>query len=86
MADKIEKMRHALGVQRRGGKWTAPYRNHFTAGEGDVAVWEELVREGHARRTREPSELTGDCPVYSVTASGRELALAGIPKLKSRAR
>ena len=29
---------HALGIQRRGGKWTKPYRNYFVTGEG-TADW-----------------------------------------------
>lgn len=78
MSDRIELMRHALGVQLRGKKWTAPYRNHFVAGAKDEQVWRELVESGHARLVRMASELTGGDPCFAVTDKGRAEALAGL--------
>jgi hypothetical protein len=71
-------MRHALGVQDLGGRWSKPYRNHYVAGDDDVLAWEELVARGHARKTREASDLTGGFPTYAVTDEGKRHALEGI--------
>jgi hypothetical protein len=75
-------MRHALGVHSYGGKrrrWSKPYRNHFVAGEKDVAAWDALVAAGLAtKHERTHSELTDGCPLYRVTDAGREVALAGL--------
>lgn len=78
MSSKHELMRHALGVQDYGARWSKPYRNHFVAGGDAVAAWEELTAAGLATRVREGSDLTGGCPVYVVTDAGREAALAGL--------
>lgn len=73
-----ELMRHALGVQLRGKRWTKPYRNHYVAGGDSVRAWEELVARGLASKTREGSDLTGGDPVYAVTEEGKRHALDGI--------
>lgn len=75
---EIDLMRHALGVQKRGGKWTAPYRNHFVAGGKDLETWEGLVASGHAARMRIAAELTGGDPAFFVTDHGKSAALAGL--------
>ena len=37
MSTPSEMMRHALGVQDYGDRWSKPYRNHFVAGGDHVA-------------------------------------------------
>ena len=73
-----EEMRHAIGVEPhpyKGDTYSAPTkRNHFVGGGSE---WDAVVSQGLATRS-EGSSLTGGDPVYSLTASGREHALAGI--------
>lgn len=78
MSSPNEMMRHALGVQKRGERWTKPYRNRYVAGGDSVPAWEELVTRGFARKAREGSDLTGGDPLYVVTDEGRRHALDGI--------
>lgn len=80
MTNPVALMRHALGVHEYYGpsRFSKPFRNYFVAGGDDAAVWDALVAAGHARKTSDGSAITGGCPVYAVTDSGREVALAGI--------
>lgn len=78
MSTPDEMMRHALGVQSYGDRWSKPYRNHYCAGDDDVPAWEELVTRGFARKVREASDLTGGCPTYAVTDEGKRRALDGL--------
>jgi hypothetical protein len=84
MTGGIELMRHALGVQRLGKTWSAPFRNHFVAGGDDVAAWDALVADGLAIRKSSGNELTGGDPLYMVTDAGRTVALDGL-KFRRRA-
>ena len=82
-ATDIEQMRHALGVQLKAGKWTAPYRNHFVAGEADEPRWRALEQAGLARQCAIAVELSGGAPCFAVTERGRDVALTGLPLLLS---
>jgi hypothetical protein len=73
---------HALGIQKRGKKWTDPYRNHFVAGDDDAKDWDALVASGDAVRRR-GSALSGGMPIYHVTAQGKTRAVDALEKLRS---
>lgn len=71
-AEQLDNLRHSLGVQFVMGKWTKPYRNYFNIGK-DCTGYEDikvLVDLGLM-------EYCGN-DYYSVTAKGREIALADI--------
>lgn len=55
-------MRHALGLSTR----KVAYRNRYTAGGADVAVWRALVARGLAH---EHSDIGGD-PLFCVRSAG----------------
>lgn len=55
-------MRHALGLTTR----TVAYRNRYTAGGSDVAVWRSLVTRGLAH---EHADIGGD-PLFCVRSAG----------------
>jgi len=71
-------MRHALGVQDYGDRWSKPYRNHFVAGDRDADAWCALAAAGMAKLVRNGSDLTDGCPTFVVTDAGRAHALAGL--------
>jgi len=79
---RYDLMRHALGVHEytyaRGRRWSAPFRNHFVAGDCDRPSFDELVDAGYAERVSLPTELSGGMPTYRITEAGRFAALAGI--------
>ena len=74
----IDLLRHALGVQKRGKKWSKPYRNHFVAAGENVAAWERMVELGFAEQRHAAAELTGGDPLFIVTELGRSAALAKV--------
>lgn len=71
----IALMRHALGISRRGGKWTEAYRNGFCAnpGDDDDTAWKGLVERGLARLSVGPNGFQS-FNVYAVTDAGKEIA------------
>lgn len=74
----MDHLRHMLGVSR-----THPqgYRNHYVAGEGDVASMERLLAAGLVvKNTRVHPELTGGMPCYHATLLGaRFVGLVKLP-------
>lgn len=77
-ADDIHLMQHAIGLQRRGKKWSKPYRNHFVASldSPDYERWQLLTAAGYAVNVGRGNEISGGMPVFAVTDAGRELAIA----------
>jgi hypothetical protein len=75
--ERVELLRHALGVQSVNGRWKLPYRNHFVASGDHVAAWDRFVELGLATK-RGGNILTGGDPVYFVTDEGRSVAMEGL--------
>jgi hypothetical protein len=74
---------HALGIQKRGKKWTPPYRNHFVAGDDDVKDWDALVAKGDAWLGRRSGDsLSGGMPLYHVTEQGKARATDALSALR----
>lgn len=71
---QIVLLQHALGIQKKGKKWSAPYRNYFNAGEKDVADRRELVRLKLAIEAYTNSHFPGAW--FAATEAGRALAIA----------
>lgn len=66
-------LRHALGVQRRGRRWTRPYRNRFDAGGSDALPdLRQLARDGLVEEVRDG--------LFRVTPRGLTLAAFGLPR------
>lgn len=66
-------LQHSLGIQKRGSKWTNPYRNYFCTGPGtsDFPLIMELVNLGLMRESHTIND--GKDTIYTVTNEGREL-------------
>jgi len=60
-------LQHSLGLDRYGNG--VQYRNHYCAGNDDVAICRELASMGYMEE-REPSQLTGGAPLFLVTEAG----------------
>lgn len=60
-------LQHSLGLDEYGRG--QQYRNHFVAGGKDVDKCEELTALGMMTKHK-PSELSGACPCFHVTAIG----------------
>jgi hypothetical protein len=71
---QVALLQHALGIQKRGEKWTAPHRNYFDAADKDVPDWEELVRLGLASKIGTHVDFPGVW--FRVTDAGRAVAIA----------
>ena len=74
---RLHILQHALGLDDYGRGES--YRNHYVAGDDNVAVCRSLVADGLMYEYR-PSVMTGDCPGFSVTMAGRAYVKEFSPK------
>ena len=71
--EEAEMMLHAIGVKKRDGDWSTPYRNYYSAsvhinpdGPTPFTIWQGLVARGLAYVVQSGSSTR----VYSVSISG----------------
>jgi len=70
----LDTLRHTLGIQKKGRRWSAEYRNRFVSGPGhaDYDRLERLCAYGYMERVGTING--GEDLIYRCTAKGRKLA------------
>lgn len=69
----IELLRHALGISKKHPKG---YRNYFAASpsSADYTAWEEMEREGWAKRSQTINEQPNVLVIFHATDTGERAA------------
>ena len=82
MADRLEILQHALGLDGYGRRTRGTFRNGFVtnAGGDDHVVCTELVEAGLMERRPCNRELTGGGDFFSVTRAGERYVAENSPK------
>lgn len=78
---QLEIMLHAIGIERRAGRWTAGgWRNRYYLTSDGCDAWADcqaLVAGGWMRSREYPDEMGGGATFYATVAAMRALQLAG---------